>query len=115
MSVAYADRVAESTATTGTGTLTLAGALTVQYQAFSVFPTGTTVDYAIFGAAGWEVGQGVYTTSGTTLSRLVVYASSNAGALVSLTGTSTVICTLPAAKAATMGQIMAAVMAASPQ
>ncbi len=110
---AYADRVAETTATTGTGTITLGGAISSQYQAFSgAFASGTTVDYAIFGPAGWEVGSGVFTT---TLSRLTVYASSNSGALVSLTGTSTVICTLPAAKIVTMGQAMAAVMAGAPQ
>jgi hypothetical protein len=94
----YADRVAESTATTGTGTLTLGGALNVQYQAFSsAFANATLVDYCIFGPAGWEVGTGVYTTSGTTLTR-VACASSNSNALVSLTGTSTVICTVAAAK-----------------
>ena len=38
----FADRVAETTATTGTGTLTLAGALSAQYQAFSAaFATGS--------------------------------------------------------------------------
>ena len=108
----FADRVAETTATTGTGTLTLAGALSAQYQAFSAaFATGSSVDYAIFGPAGWETGQGVYTTGGTTLSRLVVYASSNSGSLVSLTGTSTVISTLPTKKIVTRGEYVAAIMA----
>jgi hypothetical protein len=47
--------------------------------------------------ADWEVGYGTYTSSGTTLSRTAVFASSNAGALVNFgAGTKYVICTMPA-------------------
>lgn len=94
--LAYADRVQETSATTGTGTLTLAGAVT-GYQAFSAaFVTGQTVYYAVTNGTAWEVGRGTYTTSGTTLSRDAVLASSNSGSLVSFTGTLNVWCDLPA-------------------
>lgn len=112
----FNDRVAETTATTGTGTITLAGAISTQYQSFtSAFTSGQLVDYAIFGPAGWEVGQGVFTSGGTTLTRATVLGSSNSGALVSLTGTSTVISTLPQAKIVTRGEFTASVMAGAPQ
>ena len=79
----YKDRVQETTTTTGTGTVTLAGAVT-GYQTFtSVCTDGQTVHYTIDdGAGNWEVGRGTFTHSGTTLSRDVVHSSSNAGALV---------------------------------
>jgi hypothetical protein len=94
--VAYADRVQETTTTTGTGTVTLAGAVS-DFQAFqTAFPTGTRVFYAIAGGTDWEVGSGTLVTA-TTLSRDVVYGSSNAGALVNLAaGSKSVFCDLPA-------------------
>jgi hypothetical protein len=112
----YADRVAETTATTGTGTVTLAGAISSQYETFSsAFADGTRVDYAIFGAAGWEIGQGVFASGADTLSRLTVYASSNSNALVSLTGTSTVVSTLPASAIADKGLTAAMAAGTVPQ
>ena len=98
--MAYGDRVVETTTTTGTGTITLAGAV-ASYQAFqTAFAVGTRVYYTIYGGTDWEVGSGVLATS-TTLSRDLVLASSNAGALVSLAaGTHTVFCDVPAAAVA---------------
>lgn len=90
-----ADRVKETTTTTGTGAITLAGAAT-GYQTFSsAFANPTTVYYAIVGpTTEWEVGIGEFTT---TLSRITVLASSNAGALVNFSaGTKSVFCTEPA-------------------
>lgn len=77
------DRVKETTTTTGTGTLTLAGAA-LGFRAFSVYGTGTIVDYCIqtSGGSEWEVGRG--TVGSGTLTRDLVYASSNSGALVNL-------------------------------
>ena|SRR5271167_645449 len=99
----YNDRVAENTATTGTGALTLGGAISISYQTFaSGFTVGQFVYYAIYGPAGWEVGRGTLTAS-TTLTRDVVYSSSNAGALVSLTGNSVVLGTLAAKEIADTG------------
>lgn len=98
--LAYADRVQETTTTTGTGPLTLAGAVT-GFQAFSAaFAANATtvVYYMVTDGTNWEVGRGTYTLSGTTLSRDVVLASSNSGALVSFgAGTKNVINTQPAA------------------
>lgn len=91
-----ADRVAETTTTTGTGTVTLAGAKT-GYQAFTTaFSTGAKVYYCITDNTDWEVGIGTFTTVGTTLSRDSIFASSNAGAAVNWgAGTRDVFCTAP--------------------
>lgn len=79
-----ADRVQETTSTTGTGTLTLAGAVAA-YQAFSAaFSTRSLVEYAILSGTDWEVGLGTYTTSGTTLTRDIVLRSSNSGSKISV-------------------------------
>ena len=95
------DRVKETTATTGTGTVTLAGAVT-HFEAFSAIGNTNTTYYCIVhedtAYDEWEVGYGVYTSSGTTLTRTAV-TSSNGDALVSFTaGTKSVFCTLPANK-----------------
>lgn len=106
----YADRVAENTATSGTGTLTLGGAVDQTYETWaSAYQAGTYVYYSIYGPAGWEVGIGQLVTT-TTLSRLTVYASSNAGALVSLTGNSVVLNTLAASQVSDRGTMVAHVM-----
>jgi len=84
MALVLADRVRESSTTTGTGTITLAGAA-FGYQSFAVVGDGNTTYYTIYDptSGDWEVGIGTYTASGTTLSRTTVLASSNAGSLVS--------------------------------
>lgn len=105
MAKVWKDRVAETTATTGTGTITGAGAV-AQHQDLAEIGTGNTCDYCLLSGNGtdWETGQGTVTVSGSpetrTLSRDVIYESSNAGAAISLTGTSTVFCTLTARRAA---------------
>lgn len=88
------DRVQETTTTTGTGALTLAGAVT-GFQAFSaVCANNDTCFYSIFSAGSeWEVGLGTWGT-GNILTRTTVINSSNAGAAVTLSaGTKTVILT----------------------
>jgi hypothetical protein len=59
MALVLKDRVKETSTTAGTGTLTLAGAVT-GFQAFSVVGNGNTTYYAIVDAAtgDWEVGIG---------------------------------------------------------
>jgi len=99
MPLVLADRVKETTTTTGTGTVTLLGAVT-GFQAFSVIGNGNTTFYTIAGqgTSEWEVGIGTYTASGTTLSRDTVLASS-AGAPTKTTfsaGTKDVFVTYPA-------------------
>lgn len=97
MALVLADRVRETSATTGTGTLTLAGAM-YGYQSFAVIGNGNSTYYTIYDqtSGAWEVGIGTYTTSGTTLSRTTVLSSSNAGALVPFgVGTKDVFVTYP--------------------
>ena len=101
MALVLKDRVQETTTTTGTGTLTLGGAVT-GYQSFSAIGNANTTYYAIYASGGseWEVGIGTYTASGTTLSRTTVLASSNSGSLVSFSaGTKNVWCDYPAGRA----------------
>ena len=100
MALVVKDRVKETTATTGTGTLTLDGAST-GYQSFSVIGNGNTTYYTISSSGGsqWEVGIGTYTSSGTTLARNTVLASSNSNALVPFSaGTKDVYVVYPAGK-----------------
>jgi hypothetical protein len=77
MPLVLADRVKETTTTTGTGTVTLLGAVT-GFSSFAVIGNGNTTYYTIAGqgTSEWEVGIGTYTSSGTTLSRDTVLASS---------------------------------------
>ena len=100
MSLILADRVRETSTTSGTGALTLAGAVSGFRTFASVCSTGDEVQYVITEGASWEVGVGIY--SGTnTLTRSTVLASSNAGSLVSFTGASKdVVLTFPARAAA---------------
>lgn len=98
------DRILETSTTTGTGTLTLAGAVT-GYQSFAAVGDGNTCLYALWGVDGsgvptgeWETGVGTYTASGTTLARTTVLQSSNSNAAVNLSaGTKRVALSLPSA------------------
>jgi hypothetical protein len=101
MALVLADRVQETTTSTGTGPVTLAGAVT-GYQTFAVIGNGNTTYYTIAdqGGANWEVGIGTYSTTGPTLTRTTVLSSSNSGSLVNFTaGTKTVFVTYPSSTA----------------
>jgi len=98
MALIVKDRVKETTTTTGTGTVTLAGAST-GFQSFAAIGNGNTTYYAITSGNDYEVGLGTYTASGTTLSRTTILESSNSGSAITLSGTSDVFCTYPAEKA----------------
>lgn len=86
MALSRKDRVQDSTTTTGTGTINLAATAPNGYRSFvSAVTSGDTVRYMIESTdkSEWEVGEGVFTDgSPDTLTRVTVYASSNAGALV---------------------------------
>ena len=98
MALNVSSRIKESTTTTGTGTITLAGAED-GFQSFAVIGNTNTTYYTIVNGDNWEVGTGSYTVSGTTLSRDTVLASSSSGSKITLSGTSDVFCTYPAEKA----------------
>ena len=99
MALVVADRVQETTTTTGQGTVTLAGAA-AGYQSFAVIGNGNTTYYTLTSGNNWEVGIGTYTLSGTTLARTTVLASSAGGTTkITLSGTSNVFVTYPADKA----------------
>ena len=101
MALVLKDRVQETSVSTGTGTVTLDGAVE-GYQTFAAStPSGSIVYYCITAQTGtnWEVGYGTF-TSPDQLSRTVVYSSSNASALVNFpAGTKNVFVTYPAEQA----------------
>jgi len=103
MAFVLKDRVKETTTTTGTGTITLAGAVS-GFQSFAAIGNGNETFYTIAGGGEWEVGIGTYTSSGTTLSRDTVLESSNSGSLVNFSaGTKDVFVTYPAERTITGG------------
>lgn len=97
MALVLADRVQETTVTTGTGTITLAGAVT-GFQTFAVVGNGNTTYYTLISGSNWESGIGTYSTSGPTLARTTILASSNAGSPITLSGTSTIFLTGPSSR-----------------
>ena len=105
MALVLADRVKETTTTTGTGTVTLLGAAT-GFQSFAAIGNGNTTYYCITAQVGteWEVGIGTYTSSGTTLTRTTVLSSSNSGSLVNFSaGTKDVFVTQPSERTVYVG------------
>jgi len=100
MALVISDRVKETTTTTGTGTYTLGGAVT-GFETFTAnLSNSDTTYYACSDGTDFEVGLGTFTSSGTTLARTTILASSNSNNAVSWSsGTRTIFCTLPAAKA----------------
>jgi hypothetical protein len=91
--VKLVNRAKMTTATTGTGTITL-GSASDGYQTFAAagVSNGDTVRYTIEDGNAWEIGTGTYTASGTTLSR-TVSESSNSGNSLNLSGNAVVFVT----------------------
>jgi hypothetical protein len=99
MAFKYADRVRETSTSTGTGTFSLAGAVTGFQTFLSGIGASNTLFYSIShrSASEWEVGYGTLDALGTTLTRTSVIASSNSGSAVTFSaGTKDVFVTLPA-------------------
>jgi hypothetical protein len=95
MALVLANRVQETGTANTTVSFTLAGAVT-GFQTFATIGnTNTTYYSATDGSGNWEVGLGTYSTTGPTLTRTTVYASSNAGSAVTFSGTVNVFVTQP--------------------
>jgi hypothetical protein len=103
MAFVIADRVRETSTTTGTGNFTLAGAVD-RFRTFdSVLDTGDTTYYTIAdqSGVGWEVGIATF-TSPATLARTTILSSSNGGSAVDFgAGSKDVFITLPASRTVT--------------
>ncbi len=86
-----------TTATTGTGTITLGSAVAGFLSFVSAgIADGDVITYAIQDGSNSEIGRGTYTASGATLTRSVL-KSTNSNALISLSGSAQVFIT-PAAE-----------------
>ena len=98
MALVLADRVKDTTTTTGTGAVTLSGSPPAGFQSFgAAIGNGNTTYYTISGSTEWEVGIGTYNSSGPSLNRDTVLSSSNNGNLVNFSaGTKDVFVTYPA-------------------
>jgi len=103
MALVLNDRVKETTTTTGTGTVNLAGAETGFESFVAGIGNSNTCYYTIAhqSADEFEVGLGTVTdASPDTLARTTVISSSNSDSAVNFSsGTKDVFCTLPASKA----------------
>ena len=99
MALVVNDRVKETSTTTGTGTLSLAGAVTGFETFSSAIGNANTTYYSIVNVNGeFEVGLG--TVSAAALARTTIISSSNSDSAVNFSaGTKNVFCTLPASKA----------------
>jgi len=101
MALVLNDRVKETTTTTGTGTLTLGGAVT----GFETFAAGignsNTTYYTVIlpGSAEFEVGLGTLSGDSSTIARTTIISSSNSDNAVDFSaGTKNIFCTIPASK-----------------
>jgi hypothetical protein len=94
------NRVLETTSTTGTGTLTLSGALNGSCQSFNAVGDGNLCFYEVTdNNTYYECGIGTFTLSGRTLARTTILDSSNGGSVVTIpSGTNYVMLTVPASR-----------------
>ena len=103
MALVVKDRVKETTTTTGTGSISLGGAVTKFKTFSSALSDGDTTYYAIEQEGDtneFEVGIGTYASSGNTLARTTILSSSNSNNAVDFSaGTKNVFITYPADKA----------------
>ena len=116
MALVINNRVRETTSTTGTGAVTLGGAV----GGFQTFAAGIGNDNTTYYAISinteneWEVGLGTLNADSSTLTRTTVLESSNSDAAVDFAaGSKEVFCTLPSEKAVYLDASGAAVGAIS--
>ena len=99
MALVVNDRVKETSTTTGTGTFSLAGAVTGFETFSSAIGNTNTTYYAIVNTVNAEFEVGLGTVGAGTLARTTVISSSNSDSAVDFAaGTKNVFCTLPASK-----------------
>ncbi len=99
MALVVNDRVKETSTTTGTGTFTLAGAVTGFETFSSAIGNTNTTYYAIVNTVNAEFEVGLGTVGAGTLARTTIISSSNSDSAVDFAaGTKNVFCTLPASK-----------------
>lgn len=102
----FADAVRETTTTTGTGAVTLAGAAPGGYFTFaSAYGDGDQLNYVITdNVSAREVGRGTYVLASNSVTRDKVYSSTSAGALVSFgAGSKDIWVDVPARKVVSAG------------
>ena len=101
MAFITADRVLDSSTSTGTGAFVVSGTPAAGYRTFSaVLSVGDTCYYSIQGqtTAEFEVGLGTY-SSANTITRTTVYSSSNSGSAVTFSaGTKNIFLTAVASR-----------------
>lgn len=100
MALVLADRVKETTTTTGTSDFSLGGAVS-GFQTFSAgVGNSNTTYYAVSLGSDWEVGLGTLSSDGLTLARTTVLQSSNSDTKVSFaSGSKDIFVTYAADKA----------------
>ena len=99
MALVLADRVQQTGSANTTVSFTLSGSVT-GYQSFAVIGNGNTTFYSATDTGGnWEVGIGTYSTTGPTLTRTTILASSSSGTAVStFSGSLNIFVTYPSEK-----------------
>jgi hypothetical protein len=97
MALVVYDRVQQTGTANTTVSFTLS-ATTTGYQSFAVVGNGNTTYYSANDGTNWEVGIGTYSTTGPTLTRTTILASSNSNTAVTFSGTVTVFCDYLAGK-----------------
>jgi len=97
MALVLLDRAQETATANTTVSFTMLGAVT-GYQSFAGVGDTNTTYYGATDGTNWETGIGTYSTTGPTLTRTTILASSNAGAAVTFSGGVTIFIDYPSGK-----------------
>jgi hypothetical protein len=99
MALKFADRVAESTVTVGTGDIMLAGAIDTDHDTFgNQFADTDQMPVCVFGGGKWMTFEGRYNSGANSITKMN-FRDSSTGSPISLSGTMTVLCGWGAADA----------------